>query len=77
MLYQGNGSEAVSGIYERDRLRRRARKLGLHLVKTDKPSSETPSHSTTHRSSAQPDAHRDSAKGAGNEALDTEFDKCG
>jgi hypothetical protein len=33
MLNEGNGQRAGNDIYERDRLRRMARKLGLRLVK--------------------------------------------
>ena len=45
MLRQGNGNESVDGVYERERLRRMARKLGLRLVKTNTAQrSEEPSH---------------------------------
>ncbi len=45
MLYQGNGNESVDGVYERERLRRRARKLGLRLVKPRVQRSEAADHS--------------------------------
>ena len=74
MSYQGNGSEAVSGVYERERLRRRARKLGLRLVKSDRPCSDELTH-TSHASGKHSDVPRDSANAA--KSLNTEFDKCG
>ncbi len=77
MLYQGNGSESVSGVYERERLRSRARKLGLRLVKTNQRRPEEPARSSTQGSGTHPDAHGDSANAAENKALATEFDKCG
>ena len=77
MLYQGNGSESVSGVYERERLRRRARKLGLRLVKTNQRRSEYPDHSTAQRSGTHPDPQRDSANAVEKKVLETEFDKCG
>lgn len=77
MLYEENSSESTSGVYERERLRRRARKLGLQLVKTSHPRSQEPTHSTGHRSGMHPDAHADFANAAENGALHNEFDKCG
>lgn len=37
MLSEENESRAFDGLYERERLRRRARKLGLQLVKSEEP----------------------------------------
>jgi hypothetical protein len=44
MLYQGNGNDLVDGVYERAHLRRRAKKLGLRLVKPRVRRSEGANH---------------------------------
>lgn len=36
MLREGNGNGPYHGVDERERLRRRARKLGLRLLKSDR-----------------------------------------
>jgi hypothetical protein len=77
MLHQGNGNESVSGVYERERLRRMARKLGLRLVKTNSQRSEEPAHSTTHQPIARRDTRSNAANAGENGVLEAEFDKCG
>ncbi len=77
MLYQGNGSESVSGVYERDRLRRMARKLGLRLVKTNTQRPDEPPHSTADQPGSRTDARTNAANAGENGVLQTEFDKCG
>ena len=77
MWYQRNGNESVSGVYERERLRRMARKLGLRLVKTNTQHSEEPPHPAAHRSGKRLEARQNAANAGENGVLGTEFDKCG
>jgi hypothetical protein len=72
MLYQGNGNDSVDGVYERERLRRRAKKLGLRLVKPSVQRSEAASHSAASGPDAQPPVKVDKRS-----ELQREFDKCG
>jgi hypothetical protein len=72
MLYQGNGNESVDGVYERERLRRMAKKLGLRLVKPRGQRSEETMQSATDGPGAPPRTQLD-----GQPELETKFDKCG
>jgi hypothetical protein len=72
MLYQGNGNDSVDGVYERERLRRRAKKLGLRLVKPRVQRPEAVSHSVAPSSDARPTAQVHARS-----KLQREFDKCG
>ena len=77
MLYQEKGNGSVSGVYERERLRRLARKLGLRLVKTNTKRPDEPAHSTEDRLGRRPDFRTNAANAGENGFLETEFDKCG
>jgi hypothetical protein len=72
MLYQGNGNDSVDGVYERERLRRRAKKLGLRLVKPRVQRSGAMSHSVAPGPDARPPTQVDTRS-----ELQREFDKCG
>ena len=78
MLRQGNGNESVDGVYERERLRRMARKLGLRLVKTttaQRP--EEQSHFVAQLPGKRSHTRAAAADAEKNSVLETEFDKCG
>ncbi len=72
MLDQGNGNDSVDGVYERERLRRMAKKLGLRLVKPREQRSEGANHSVAPDPDARPSTQADTRR-----ELQTEFDKCG
>jgi hypothetical protein len=73
MLNQRNGNGLAEGVYERERLRSRARKLGLHLVKTREQSAPDAAHSAP-----LPGTARLIVAPAGNASeRATELDKCG
>jgi hypothetical protein len=77
MLHQGNGNESVDGVYERERLRRMARKLGLRLVKTTGRRMDKPSHLAAQLPGKRSHARSAAANAGENAVLETEFDKCG
>jgi hypothetical protein len=72
MLDQGNGNDSVDGVYERERLRRRAKRLGLRLVKPRVQRSEAANHSVAPGPDARPRTQVDTRS-----KLQREFDKCG
>jgi hypothetical protein len=72
MLYQGNGNDSVDGVYERERLRRMAKKLGLRLVKPSVQRSEAANHSVAPGAAVQPPTQIDTRSES-----QRKFDKCG
>lgn len=76
MLHQGNGNEPVDGVYERERLRRRARKLGLRLVKATVRSQQM-THSATLCLEKHSEARLSIVSADDASHREREFDKCG
>jgi hypothetical protein len=72
MLHQGNGNDSVDGVYEPERLRRMAKKLGLRLVKPRVQNSKETVHSVAEGPGAHPKTQLDTRS-----ELETKFDKCG
>jgi hypothetical protein len=76
MLSDGNGKGSFEGVYERARLRRMARKLGLRLVKSNprRPQPDSGFGCTTQGVGSN-GSRTDAAEGAMNPLAD--LDKCG
>jgi hypothetical protein len=77
MLHQGNGNDSVDGFYERDRLRRMAKKLGLRLVKTQVRRSEETARSAALQPNRRLGAMTIETNAAEAAIQGTELDKCG
>jgi len=81
MLHREKGNDSIDGVYERERLRRMAKKLGLSLVKARGRSSQKTRHSSALGPGKRLDQRLDvpfAAADAGeNAVLERKFDKCG
>jgi hypothetical protein len=73
MFNQGNGNGSTEVVYERERLRSRAQKLGLRLLKTREQSSQDAPHAAMILQNA-----RLMAASAGKKSeADTDLGRCG
>jgi hypothetical protein len=72
MLHQENGTHSIDGVYERERLRSMAKKLGLRLVKRRVQRAEDTDPFVAPGNDAVANPRPDRSPD-----LETELDKCG